>query len=432
MFRTFQYVSLQKKLLVALLIVLPFLLIGMVQLAQPAQQTQTATVRSQTIAETVTETGNIQANQVSVYSPTDGIVEELFVKNGDTVYSGQQLFAIKAAATEEEKADALANYQDAASALKTAEQKKQNADAAMWAKQQGYITTQNTQQYKNEHTQNPDTNNNYTDREKIAIDSGVVQAEKDFRAAEKTYLEADVAIASAKAKLTATQIKYQKTQDTIVKAPVKGTVDNLSFDVGDTVMTKSITGTGTTSVTTTPVLVLGANAGVVVKISLSEGDINKIKEGQRVEIMVDAIKEKTFTGIVSRMDKFGTDTAGVITYNVYIRITNPSNVMKPLMSVTASIETTRHENALVVPNAAIKPYKSGKAVQVIEKQQGKIYYVPVKTGIKTSSITEVVDGLTEGQEVTTNTSTNTTPSDEQEEESNKPSFNNILINHMKE
>ena len=86
--------------------------------------------------------------------------------------------------------------------------------------------------------------------------------------------------------------------------------------------------------------------------------------GQRANVTINSIKDKTFSGVVVRVDEFGTDTSGVITFNVYVQLSDPSDQIKPSMSGVVTIETATHENALVVPNSAVKPYKGGKAVQV--------------------------------------------------------------------
>jgi len=87
-----------------------------------------------------------------------------------------------------------------------------------------------------------------------------------------------------------------------------------------------------------------------VKIPLIEGDINKIKVGQDATIDIAAIKERKFEGNVIRVDEYGTDTSGVITYNVYVKINNPDPAIKPSMSATVTIEAARHENTLVPNN----------------------------------------------------------------------------------
>jgi len=106
------------------------------------------------------------------------------------------------------------------------------------------------------------------------------------------------------------------------------------------------------------------------------------------------------------IDTVGTNTAGVITYNATIGISNGDTNIKPGMTVTATIETSKHAGVLTVPNSAIKPYKGGKAV--LEPGPGKtgsktaqFHYVPVTVGLKGITDTEITNGLTEGTPIIT-------------------------------
>lgn len=167
-----------------------------------------------------------------------------------------------------------------------------------------------------------------------------------------------------------------------------------------------------TDTTASSVLVIGTETENVVKIQINEVDVNKVKVGQDATVTISAIKDKTFKGEVTRVDDYGTDTSGVITYNVFVKVTNPNEQIRPLMSAVVVIQTTKHENALVVPNSSVKPYKGGKAVQVRDtsKPGNQLKYIQVKTGIKNTSKTEILEGLTEGTEIVTSTTASSTTS----------------------
>jgi multidrug efflux pump subunit AcrA (membrane-fusion protein) len=403
-FKWFQSASLKKKIIVIVVVgILLFLISGPLLGGNKQSQIATDTVKKATIVDTVSESGNVQSNQLTVYSVSDGVIEELYVKNGQTVQKGDKLFKVKSTASDQDKAEAWASYQSAVSSEKTSEQSKQSNDVTMWQKQQAYLTAQ--QKVK----EMEDNLDDYTALERQAVYSGQVQAEKDFRATEQKYKESDISITSAKAQLNATWIKYQATQDAIVTAQVSGVIANLSYSVGDQV-TASMNTSSNTNTTASSVLVIGTENENVVKIQINEVDVNKVKVGQEADVTISAIKDKTFKGEVTRVDDYGTDTSGVITYNVFVRVTNPDEQIRPLMSAVVVVQTTKHENALVVPNSAVKPYKGGKAVQVRDtsKPTDQLKYVQVKTGIKNTSQTEILEGVTEGEEIVTSTTASST------------------------
>lgn len=377
-------------------------------------QYTTESVEKDTVTDVVSESGNVASSgRFDVYSISTGYIEEVYVQNGNLVSLGQKLFKVKSTASPQDQATAYTNYQNAVSAEKTAEQNKQSFDVTMWTKQQALLSAQNDVNYKNDNTTNPSTKKDYTLLEKQAIDSALVQAQKDFSTAEQKYKEADIAITAVKASVNSTWLAYQTTQDVVVTAPAPGTVANFSSSVGDRVTATLGTTTLTAASSATPALViLGDLSKVSIKIPLNEVDINKVKIGQPATIVFDAFREKTYKGHIATIDTAGTNTNGVITYNASVVIDNPDANIKTEMTATTSIETAKHENVLTVPNSAIKPYKGGKAVvvagadkdsQVKNKTGEKLpyHYVPITIGLKGATKTEIITGVSEKTQVVT-------------------------------
>jgi multidrug efflux pump subunit AcrA (membrane-fusion protein) len=361
-----------------------------------------------TITQIVTENGNvISSNETDVYSPTTGELAQIYVKNGDHITQGEKLFTIRSTATPQEQAAAYANYQAARSSLTTAQNNQQSADAAMWNKQQAYLSALNTQNYKNNNTTNPATKNNYTDLEKQQIDSTVVQTQKDFQAAEQAYKTTGVAITDAQAQVNSTNLAYQATQNATITAPATGTVSNIIGLVGAKVVAQlSSAATSNTNASTTttsqssvtPVLIIGNNNGYAIHTTVSEVDIDKVGIGNTANIVFSAVQNKTYTGKVLQEDTYGTNTAGVISYNVFVSIDNADKNIKPNMSANLTIHTAEHKNVLTVANSAIVPYQNGKAVQVLGKK-GKVMFKPVIIGLQGFTRSEVLRGVTAGTKV---------------------------------
>jgi RND family efflux transporter MFP subunit len=379
----FQTASLKKKIIVIVVVgVLLFLISGPLLGSKNQSQVSTDTVKKATIIDTVSESGNIQTNQVNIYPSTNGVITNIYVQNGQEVKQGNRLFSVKSTATAEDKAKAYASYQSAQSAYQQALNNRRNTQAAVDL----------------EH----DNDKNYG--------SGETFAQKATRTA--TEVANDNAwdtLKTTEGNLTSAHLAYAATQDSTTLSPITGTIANLGYSEGNNV--SALSGSGTTS-SGTPVLIVGTAISYELKIQLSETEINKIQVGEAATITVNAIKDKTYTGEVTRVDDYGTDTSGVITYNVYVRITDPDDQIKPLMSAVITIQTAKHENALVVPNSAIKPYKGGKAVQVKDtsKPGNQLKYIQVKTGIKSTNETEILEGVTEGMEVVISTTTTSTKS----------------------
>lgn len=368
-------------------------------------------VTRSTVSDIVSESGNVNSSgRFDVYSTSTGFIEGVYVQNGEYVDVGDNLFKVKSTATPQEQATAYANYQTAVSNELTAEQNTQTLDALMWTKQQALLTAQNSVNYKNNNSKNPATNSDYTDLEKQAIDSSLVQAQKDFLSAEQKYKEAGIAITAGKATVTSTFLAYQATQNVVVKAPAPGKVANFSYSVGDKVSAPTATSLNSNVVPT--LVILSDLSKATIRIPLNEVDVDTVKVGQPATIVFDALRDKEYKGRVMTVDTAGTNTNGVITYNATIGIMSPDSNIKTEMTATVSIQTAKHANVLSVPNSAVKPYKGGKAVIVLGKSKnnqvknkaGKVlplHYIPVKVGLKGITRTEIIGGISQNTMVVT-------------------------------
>jgi len=404
--------SLVKKfrwLLITAVIVITLVGIGIYRQAhKQVKYTMDKVIRT-TVVDLVSESGNIQAeSQAVVNSVVDGIVSEIYVKNNDYVNAGQALFAVKSAATEQEIAAAYSAYLNAQNNVKLAEQnknalipqirtaKKQLIDAtALYIKISKSIST--------------DPATVYTQTDLASAKLAYSAAKVNVGNLNNNYDKADIAIDAARQAEEAARLSYEAKNIFIVKAPVAGFVSNLAISVGDRV---GVNGGLQTNTVATPNLIIADVRNLVFKAQFNEIDIPKIKIGQKGEIIIDALKDEKIAGQVKKIDAIGANTQGVISYNVYLSINNPDPVIKIGMSGDINIETEKHENVLTVSSAAIKPYQDGKAVQVVDPSRPKknntpvLKYIPVKTGIKTSDRTEILEGLSEGEEVVINNTTN--------------------------
>jgi HlyD family secretion protein len=362
-----------------------------------SDQIETYTVGKGNITETIMETGNVQAAQVSVYSTSNGVVEELYVKNGDSVQAGQKLFKVKSTSTDQEEATAYASYLTALNNLKKSQQDKESAYAQLLSNKKSLTDAKGDLKYQKNHDENTKTNKDYTSSEKKSLRQDVDAKESALNASQKKYDDAESAISASQASVQASKLSYDATQNATIKAQVAGTVSNLSVRVGDVVYFSDITVTSTTIAS--PVLVIGDLSGYSVKIGINEMERSKIALGQFATIKFDAISGKEYAGTVEKIDDFGVEESGVITYNAYLSVTDQDERMLPKMTANVTVETNSQENVIVVPSKALKPYQNAKGVQVSKtdsKGRQVFEYASVKTGLKSGSQVEITSGLEEG------------------------------------
>lgn len=151
----------------------------------------------------------------------------------------------------------------------------------------------------------------------------------------------------------------------------------------------------------------------IANISLNEIDAVKIKVGQKVALTFDAIEGLEITGNVTAIDLVGVVNQGVVTYNAEISFDTEDDRVKSGMSVNASIVTDSKQDALIVPNSAVKSQGDKHFVEVFnqkftqtEIKQGIISATapqrqPVEIGISNDTSTEIISGTKEGDIIVT-------------------------------
>jgi HlyD family secretion protein len=196
------------------------------------------------------------------------------------------------------------------------------------------------------------------------------------------------------------QSKQNAYDDYFVRAPFSGVIASLTAQVG--AASGSSIGTLITK-------------QKIATISLNEVDIASIKVGQKVALSFDAIEGLTVDGKVAEIDSVGTVSSGVVSYNVQISFDTQDDRIKPGMSVTASITTDSKQGVLVVPNSAIKTKGNYSYVEAFEiplkdigGNQGVTSIIlpiqkKIKTGLANNTVTEIVSGLNENNQIITKT-----------------------------
>ena len=86
----------------------------------------------------------------------------------------------------------------------------------------------------------------------------------------------------------------------------------------------------------------------------AEADIGLIREGQKARFTVDAFPNRNFTDDVQQIRLNPTNQQNVVTYNVRVNVANPDHLLLPGMTAYVNIGVARRDDALLVPNAALR------------------------------------------------------------------------------
>ncbi len=181
--------------------------------------------------------------------------------------------------------------------------------------------------------------------------------------------------------------KILRTKDSLddivnVKAPFAGRVRELNTHVKASVGANAV--------------VLGTGR-VLASVMVSEYDIEKIKLGQNVDLTFDATNENQ-TGKVVQIGVDADDSSGVKQYQVLVAPTSLPKTSKLGMSVSATIVTEKAVGVLAVPTSAITMNGTQATVKVLDANKLE-QSVNVTVGLVGDSMTEITEGLTEGQQI---------------------------------
>jgi HlyD family secretion protein len=131
-----------------------------------------------------------------------------------------------------------------------------------------------------------------------------------------------------------------------IYAPLNGVVISRNVDVGQTVAASF----------TAPTLFIIANDLTKMQIDalVSEADIGGVESNQTVNFTVDAFPMRTFRGVVTQIRNAAQTNQNVVSYDTVITLDNSDLKLRPGMTANVSIITAQQNNALRVPNAALR------------------------------------------------------------------------------
>ena len=180
------------------------------------------------------------------------------------------------------------------------------------------------------------------DRNKVLYDQKVLTA-TEFTTAQYNYTVAQASVKSAQVALDRARKNLSYTE---IYAPIDGVVVQRNVDVGQTVAASL----------SAPQLFLIANdlSQMQILANVDESDIGQIHEGQTVRFTVQAYPNQTFDGTVRQVRLQSATTENVVNYTVVVTVANPKGNLLPGMTATVEFLTGSADNALIVPNAALR------------------------------------------------------------------------------
>jgi len=343
-------------------------------------QMQTQKVGRGTIISSISASGQIlTANIVNITTNTKGLVKKVYVKDGDRVTAGQKLMELTLDSDAQQKAaSAYSSYLSAKNNLDSAKSTLYSLQSQEFAANQKFI-------------------NDAVARSLKTDDPTYIQQYADWLAAEAKYKNQQNVINQSQVAINSAWLAYQSVSP-IITAPISGTMTNLTYSEG---MTLSASADASQRIA-----VVESEGTPMATFNISEIDVSKVRSGQKATIKLDSLPDKTFTGKVVTVDKIGTITSGVTNYPATITFDSGASEILPNMSATANIILEVKDNALLVPSSTVQKQNDQNVVQVMKGKQPQT--VNVEVGLSSDTQTEIISGLSEGDEVITSSTSSTT------------------------
>ncbi|WP_237586923.1 efflux RND transporter periplasmic adaptor subunit [Pontibacter russatus] len=345
---------------------MPLVLVLLLASCSGRQETTTPTVED--VSESVYASGVVKSrNQHLVFPTVSGIVQEIFVTEGDTVQQGDPLLKIEneTARLSAENARIAAEYSSVSAnaeklselraAIDLARSRKQNDSLLLerqrnlWKDQIGTRVEleQRELSYQNSATAYRTALLRYSDLQK-QLDFASRQAQKNL------------------------QISRAVSDDYLLRSETGGKVYSVLKEEGELVSPQ------------TPVAVLGDADDFILELQVDEYDIARVKPGQKVLLNLDSYKGQVFEARVYKVNPAMNERTRSFTVEADFVTTPPT--LYPNLTTEANIIIQTKQDALTIP----REYLLDSSYVLTEDEEK----VKVETGLKDYQKVEILDGLT--------------------------------------
>ena len=321
----------------------------------------TTKVTRGTIQNTVAATGTVEpVVTVQVGSQVSGQVETLYADFNTIVMAGQLLARLDPRTFESALENARASLVSAHARVKTSEAdltgtraSLESARASLRAAEvdadKAQILFRRSEEMKAADLISQTDYDNAKAAAEAAVaraeqaEAAIKQVEAQIVAREAGVEQASAQVIQAEADVNRAEINLEYTN---IYSPVDGVVISREVDVGQTVAASM----------SAPTLFMIANDLAVMRVnaSIDEADIGKLSQSNQVGFTVDAYPGAGFRGFIEEIRLNPRTSQNVVTYSVIIGVNNQDLKLKPGMTANITVTVDRKDDALSIPNAALR------------------------------------------------------------------------------
>jgi HlyD family secretion protein len=302
----------------------------------------------------VTASGELEAEQsVNVSPRRQGVLQELYVEEGDVVRRGQPLARMDSDDLRERLGELRAQLASA----------------------QAQLARSRSELDRNE---------------RLYRQNAISQS--DFDRVRSIFLVDEAAVKAARQRLEARQVEQA---DLIVRAPFDGVVSQRFADPGAFV-TPTTTAAAVAGATSSSIVELAQGLEAVAKVP--ESDIGRIRLGQDAEVRVDAFPDRRFPARVKRITPRAVKLNNVTSFDVVLAFLKPEPQLRIGMTADIGFQTGRVQADTLVPTVAIVTEEGRPGVLLVGRDNQPTFQ-PVELGVSGGRNTQILTGLKAGTRI---------------------------------
>ena len=314
----------------------------------------TVATESGSLPGVITASGELQAERrVNVSPKRQGLLEELYVDEGDNVSKGQALARMNSGDHNERLNELNALLLQAKAEF---EDKKADFERRRGLYQQGALSA--------------DDHNEYRSR----------------------FQSRKAAMNAAQARVKQQEVKGS---ELIIRAPFNGVITSRFAEPGAFV-TPTTTASASAGATSSSIMEL--SKGLEASAKVPESDIGRIRIGQSASVRVDAFPEQRFQAKVSEIAPRAEKTDNVTSFEVKLALIEPPPKLLIGMTADVDFQTGKTAESTLVPTVAIVT-EFGKPGVLLVGKENQPSFQPVELGTNSGSKTAILSGLKPGTKI---------------------------------
>ncbi len=327
----------------------------------------------ETISVSVYASGIVKSrNQYQVYASVNGLVEKIYVSEGDTVSPGTPLLSIsnETSKLNTENAKLAANFSNINSNLQKLNELKLAIDLAkLKVKNDSLLLLRQQKLWAD----NIGSKVELEQRE-LAFENSLTLYESSLLRYNDLNKQIQFSSEQSKNNLNITKTLEN---DFLIKSKIHGTVYSILKEQGEMVNTQ------------TPLAILGDSQEFILELQVDEYDIVKVTNGKKVFVTLDSYKGELFEGVVTKVNPLMNQSSK--TFTVEAAFVKQPPILYPNLTLEASILIQTKKNVLTLPRKYI--FQD----EYVVKSNGE--KIKVHLGLKDFQKAEILNGLNKEDEL---------------------------------